>query len=273
MKSKFLLLLFVVLLSVNVSAMQTYRIARLRPGDVYRVEPMNMAISRYYFSVDKFLPRVNVTVKREFPANVPSQLNDTYQYFSINFDGLINHNVKDAEIEVKVNDNWLRIKQYDGDLIAIRVYDNGWEILPTTKAGLIDGERYFRAKTSKLGYFAITANTIIEKEEPEIVEEEFIPELAQPSPPAFTRRQVMLTMAGLIAFGLIIAIIFFSIKETRHPYPELINYVKDSIDKGAELKEIKKILIKAGWPRKEVNHELRRYEKHEPVQHPVNKHD
>ncbi|MBW2980014.1 PGF-pre-PGF domain-containing protein [Candidatus Woesearchaeota archaeon] len=293
MKSRllFFALVFMIVLP-SVLGIRTFERTDLRTGVIYRVEvdQANLALTHNYFSLTRPLPWLNLTMQKITQASAPSNISNAYGYFRIAPEGMTNRHLKNAEIEFKIPLNWFKDNNHTEDIVSLNIYDEYgiWQRLPTERVGSIDGDLYFRSNTANYGYFAITVQSKYEFiEEPEVTE---VPE--EPEPIRLAPRKTLIDLIKQIpdyvyliiigAFVLISAVSYTwsTLNKMKHPYPELTRYVRSSLGKGAELSEIKRVLLDAGWPRDIVNKELKMYmpseeyieahkpeEEHKPEEH------
>lgn len=284
MKNRFLVLalIFIILLSINISGIRRFERTDLEPGFLYRVKlnQSNLALSHNYFSVKQALPWVKLTMQRITETSAPSNISNAYGYFRIVPEGMTNYELKKAELEFRVLEKWLEDKGYDESLVALHIFDEYggiWDELSITYTGSIDGEAYFKTNTENFGYFAITAKPKPIEEEPgfaEVVEEE--PEIIMPAPKKTLKERlkeiptyVYLILINIVVISLLIPIVYSAIFKIMHPYPELTKYIRSSIRKDGEIDEIKKVLIAAGWPRDIVRKELDAYKERTIPEHMV----
>ena len=283
MRNRFLVLalIFIVLLSSSIYAIQRFERTDLEPGFIYRVKlnQSNLALSHNYFSVKNALPWVKVTMQRIAEAGAPVPLENAYAYFRIVPEGMTNYELKNAELEFRVLEKWLEDRGYDESLVALYIFNEFggiWDELSIAYTGSIDGEAYFRTNTENFGYFGITAEPkpVEEPEEfAEVVEEQ---EIIMPAPKKTLKDRlkeiptyVYLILINLVVISLLIPIVYSAIFKIMHPYPELTKYIRSSISKGGELDEIKKILLDSGWPGDIVRKELDAYKERTIPEHIV----
>ncbi|MBW2984120.1 PGF-pre-PGF domain-containing protein [Candidatus Woesearchaeota archaeon] len=277
-----LALLFIILLSIGVFGIRIFEREDLRPGFVYRVElnQSNLALTHDYFSVNKALPWVKLTMQRITEASAPSNISNAYAYFRIAPEGMTNYELKNAELEFRVSNKWFEDYDHNESLIVLNVFDEYggvWHELPTEYTGYINGHAYYKTNTENFGYFAITAKPKPVEEEPEfidVVEEE--PGIIMPAPRKTLEERlkeiptyIYLILINIVVISLLIPIVYSAIFKIMHPYPELTKYVRSSIRKGGEIDEIKKVLIGAGWPRDIVRKELDAYKERAIPEHMV----
>jgi hypothetical protein len=215
------------------------------------------------------LPWVNITIQKITEASAPSNISNAYGYFRIALEGMTNRNLENAELEFKIPLKWFRDNNYTEDIVTLNIYDEYgiWQKLPTRRVGSISGDLYFRTNTDSFGYFAVTVEPKPEPaEEPEFIEAVEEPEYIRPAPRKTLKDRIkdipdfvylILLVAIILTFA--VSYTWSSVNKMKHPYPELTRYVKSSLGKGAELSQIKKVLLEAGWPRDIVNKELKHY--------------
>ncbi|MBW2984117.1 PGF-pre-PGF domain-containing protein, partial [Candidatus Woesearchaeota archaeon] len=251
----------------------------LVPDEIYRIELdlADLALTHNYFSINKSLPQVKITMEKVSESDVELPLVNAYQYFRITAEGMTNDDLKNAELESRISKDWLEIRDYDENLVALSVYDGTWSKLPTIRAGTIDNELYFVSTTDKFGYFAITSEPKVipppvleevieaaEEEAEEITEE--VPEERRKTwrdwlPVITISEHRYLIALGLVVLVATIITAYHVVSRIKHPYPKLSKYIKLSLDKGKNKNKIKKELVDSGWPENIVNDELKKYKK------------
>ncbi len=278
MKTKNILLgvLVLVLLSANSFALKTVGIEFLQKNEVYRidVDQANIAMTSVKFTVKKEAPFANVTVQYITQNSAPVKLRDAYKYFRIASSGIDDkEGIETARIEFKVDSSWFRLQEYRQDAVKLNVFDNGqWVELETKPSGVVSGELYFTAESYMFGYFAITSQKIEEEivseaenvtvaVKPDVTREEIVYQ----APPKLTwqacidavPKQLFYLASGLVGALIVFVVAYAVLGIEKHPYPELTGYVKKSLRKGADVYEIRKVLLSAGWPADLVDKELK----------------
>ena len=269
MKNRALLfLLALILLSSSVFALKTIDIKNLKPEEIYRLEvdQHNLALTNVKFSVTRKLPATNVTMQFITQNSAPLKLRDTYRYFRIAATGMDEDKyIENAEIEFKVESSWFRLEEYVQDAVKLHVYDNGeWIELPTQPTGIVSGEVYFKSDSYMFGYFAVTSKKIEELNITEPGEEVTRQEVVYRAPLPLTFKDILKTIPNQVYYiivGFIVSVAIFlvgfsMINKGKHPYPELAKYINNSLHKGADIHEIRQVLLSAGWPKKVVDEEL-----------------
>ncbi|MBW2980016.1 S8 family serine peptidase [Candidatus Woesearchaeota archaeon] len=246
----------------------------LKPDQIYRIDLnlANLALIHNYFSVNKPLPQVKITMELVDDNNVESPLENAYQYFRITTQGMTRDDLNSAELEFRISDAWLRVKGYSENMVALNLYDNAWRKLPTYRSGSYGGDIFFVSNINSFGYFAITSESAVIMEEPGLGEEtpleitgavtkEDKSETWKDGLPVIKlTRKEYLTMLGLATFIATLVIISLTLSRMRSPYPKLSKYVKLSFEHGQKKSKIRKTLIETGWPKHIVDYEINKYE-------------
>jgi PGF-pre-PGF domain-containing protein len=258
----------------------------------------NLAVTRTLFRTNATRSAVTISIRK---ANDAGQvLRNAYQYLEITHSNLADSEIASAEIEFRVDLKWLN--GYDEGSVSLnRYFGSRWERLPTSKTGNTSAFVYYRAHSTGLSLFAITAEkkqsllleskpvmqenasnatirngTIhiespaappasIERtqlEKPSIMNE--APSAVNSQSRAWLQEGIFLLISLVVlALFAIVTFLYRSIAMAAQRTERLERYVEKRLMLGHKEQDIKGSLAELGWPEKAVHHHVRRAkEKH-----------
>ena len=112
--------------------------------------------------------KVNIKINKLY--NLPSDIGqipkeEAYEYFEIN-SGLEENLFLDSKIRFKIDNSWIKARNYNKEEVTLKKYKNKkWIVLSTRFTGSDNKYSYFEAKSNGFSIFVIT----VEKQEPQRV--------------------------------------------------------------------------------------------------------
>jgi len=134
---------------------------------VMRAGKQGLAMSRLAFTSRRALSSVTIIAEpvEGNSTDVPKEINNAYQYFTVETQNMASSDVEGIIIQFRVNKSWIDRKGYDKDGMKLFRYESGrWEKLSTSIVDETEANYYYNASTPGFSVFAVAAAVITQPE-------------------------------------------------------------------------------------------------------------
>ncbi|MBT4352683.1 PGF-pre-PGF domain-containing protein [archaeon] len=235
----------------------------------------SMIIAKESFPVTEIIFDVKNNIKNTVKITItkldkPNMFlnNETYNYFKITKEGILDDNIENINIIFKVDKSWIKNNEIEN--ILLHKYKGKWKELITIFLKKDNNYEYFKTTLSEFGEFAISGEKIepiiilTEEsiEEPQFTgnlnfenslsrnTEETMPLDLAPDTNKTQALNLVFPLMGLISFSFLSLYFVFHFKypvANELQIAQIKSYIDQSFDNGTHQETIKKRLVNVGW--------------------------